>query len=812
MNRKSIVSSIVLASSLWLSPPGTAGENPSPPGGELKILGPDGEQVGICPLKHTEVEADVVGFVSRVRVRQTFHNPLDKKIEAVYVFPLPQDAAVDEMTMTVGERRIVGQIKPREEAREVYEAAKTAGHVASLLDQERPNIFTQSVANIEPGVQVVIEISYVETLKYEEGVFEFMFPMVVGPRYMPGKPTDKQGTGWSPDTSQVPDASKISPPVAVPGSRTGHDISLTIRIDAGMQLFDLESILHEVTVKTDGPSRATVTLKDKAEIPNRDFILRYRTATAEIGDALLVHTDGRGTFFTLVLQPPQRTLPAQAVPKELIFVIDRSGSMSGFPLDKAKEAMRLAIEGMNPNDTFNLLSFSEEVDRLFDKPVPNTPENRAKALQYLAALDASGGTEMLGAIQEALSGPVTPGHVRIIGFMTDGYVGNDLEIIAAVREYAGTARVFAFGIGDAVNRFLLDGMAHAGRGEVEYVTLKSQAEGAAERFHERIQAPVLTDIAIDWGTLPVTDVHPKHFPDLFSSKPIMIHGRLAGPAKGSITLRGNTAIGRFERQLEVAVPAKPAPHDALASLWARAKVGNLLMQDYAALQRSEFPETLRKEITTLGVEFHLLTQFTSFVAVEEMRVTVGGEPITIAVPVEMPSGVSYEGVFGEATARSMASLGAALASSPSAAPMPAPQAMRRSPAASSGPLHWGGGFFSQAAPPMPEPEDVASQSDPDRTAGDKLAESLRDLATKVAKEGKDGDLTIGKLRVIDYKVDVMISLRDISAETLAELKKLGFTQTGESKTVRLLVGTIDVRQLEALAKVDTVLRVAPLVG
>jgi Ca-activated chloride channel family protein len=277
-------------------------------------------------------------------------------------------------------------------------------------------------------------------------------------------------------------------------------------------------------------------------------------------------------------------------------------------------------------------------------------------------------------------------------------------------------------------------------------------------------------------------------------------------------LRGNTAIGRFERQLEVAVPAKPAPHDALASLWARAKVGDLLMQDYAALQRSEFPETLRKEITTLGVEFHLLTQFTSFVAVEEMRVTVGGEPITIAVPVEMPSGVSYEGVFGEATARSMASLGAALASSPSAAPMPAPQAMRRSPAASSGPLHWGGGFFSQAAPPMPEPEDVASQSDPDRTAGDKLAESLRDLATKVAKEGKDGDLTIGKLRVIDYKVDVMISLRDISAETLAELKKLGFTQTGESKTVRLLVGTIDVRQLEALAKVDAVLRVAPLVG
>jgi Ca-activated chloride channel family protein len=205
-------------------------------------------------------------------------------------------------------------------------------------------------------------------------------------------------------------------------------------------------------------------------------------------------------------------------------------------------------------------------------------------------------------------------------------------------------------------------MARAGRGEVEYVILKSQAEGAAERFHERIHAPVLTDIAIDWGTLPVTDVQPKHFPDLFSSKPIMIHGRLAGPAKGTITLRGNTATGRFERQLEVTVPAKPAPHDALASLWARAKVGDLLMQDYTALQRGKFPETLRKEITTLGVEFHLLTQFTSFIAVEEMRVTVGGEPTTIAVPVEMPSGVSYEGVFGETTTRRMASLDAGPAS------------------------------------------------------------------------------------------------------------------------------------------------------
>jgi Ca-activated chloride channel family protein len=254
-----------------------------------------------------------------VLVRQTFHNPLATKIEAVYVFPLPADAAVDDMVMTVGERRLVGQIKPRDEARATYEAARAAGHVSSLLEQERPNIFTQSVANIEPGALVVIELSYVATLKYEDGVFEFVFPMVVGPRYMPGAPVNMPGTGWSPDTTQVPDASRISPPVAPPDTRAGHDISLMVQLDAGMAVHDLHSSLHEVHIARRGPGQATVTLANKAEMPNRDFILRYRTATNEVSDALLFHRDARGTFFTLLLQPPQRVLPEQAVPKEMIF-------------------------------------------------------------------------------------------------------------------------------------------------------------------------------------------------------------------------------------------------------------------------------------------------------------------------------------------------------------------------------------------------------------------------------------------------------------------------------------------------------------
>ena len=384
---------------------------PSSPGGELHILDQQGQLTGACPLKHTEVEANIQGFFSRVHVRQVFHNPLATKIEAVYVFPLPQNAAVDTMTMTVGERRIVGHIKPRDEARQIYAAARTAGHVASLLDQERPNIFTQSVANVEPGAEVVIEISYVDTLQYEDGLFEFVFPMVVGPRYMPGSPTGKQGTGWAQDTTSVPDASRLSPPVAPPGTRAGHDIRLTVHLDAGTEVFDLHSTLHEIRSVSTGKGQATITLlhwQTRPKFPTRILSCATAPPLTRLAIAVLLHTDARGTFFTLILQPPRSLRPEHAVPKEMLFVIDRSGSMSGFPIDKAKETMRLAIEQMNPHDTFNLLSFSGGTGRCFPRPVPNTPQNRAMALRYLADLYGSGGTEMMPAILEALGGHTIP--------------------------------------------------------------------------------------------------------------------------------------------------------------------------------------------------------------------------------------------------------------------------------------------------------------------------------------------------------------------------------------------------------------------
>lgn len=604
------------------------------PGGQLEMLDDQGNALGICPLKHTDVQAEISGYVGRIHVRQTFHNPSRQKIEAVYVFPLPHDSAVDDMTLTVGNRKIVGIVRPKEEARQIYEQAKQAGHVASLLDQERPNIFTQSVANIEPGAEIVVDISYVETLKYEDGVFEWNFPMVVGPRYLGGSAL---GSG------PVADAAKISPPITPEGTRTGHDISLAVHIDAGMPLYDVKSTLHDINVQADSPTSTTVTLKNENEIPNRDFILHYRLATQQVQEALLTHADSRGSYFTLVLQPPRRVAPAQAVPKEMVFVIDQTGSQEGWPIEKAKETMRHCIQNLNPGDTFQLIGFNTDLYPCFPHAVPATPGSVQKALDYLAPLQGAGGTDILKAANYALGMPADPNRLRVVCFMTDGYVGDEWEILDFVQKNRGRARMFPFGVGNSVNRFLIDGMAREGGGEPEYVTLQTPGDEAANRFYERVHNPVLTNIQVDWGTLPVADVYPKVIPDLFSAKPIMIQGRLTGPARGTIILHGMTAAGPFVRRMNVEPTDVQDHHEALPSLWARAKIEDLMHQDLRGLQRGQFPEEVKKAITDLGVSYRLMTQFTSFVAVDESAVTRGGPSTKIDVPIEMASGVSYHG-------------------------------------------------------------------------------------------------------------------------------------------------------------------------
>jgi Ca-activated chloride channel homolog len=620
---------------------GTPSPSPAAPTpGSLRALGAGGKPRGLCPLRRTEVRANVAGFLARVNVTQEFENPFGEKIEAVYTFPLPQAAAVDDMTMLVGGRTVKGRIMRREQAEEVYAAARSAGQVASLLDQERPNIFTQSVANIMPGERVTITISYVETLKYEEGTYEFSFPMVVGPRYIPGAGVGPRPRGGRrPATARVPDAPRVTPPVVPPGVRAGHDISVEVTLDAGVPLEELKSPSHEIEVERPSAAGARVRLKSLTTIPNKDFVLRYGVAGRKIQDALLTHADGRGGYFTLILQPPARVAAEDVTPKELVFVLDTSGSMQGAPIEKAKETMRLALEGLYPQDTFNLITFSGDTHVLFDEPVPATRENLLKARRFLETREGVGGTEMMKAIKAALDPSDSQGHLRIVCFMTDGYVGNDFEILSEVQKHPN-ARVFSFGVGGSVNRFLLDKMAEHGRGGVEYVSLDEDGGRAARRFHERVRNPLLTDIQIDWGDLHVADVYPRRVPDLFGAAPLILSGRYTAGGRGRIRLRGRMGGNTFEREMPVELPESRPGNEVLATLWARRRVEDLLSEDYEGAQRGETRADLRETITSLGLEYRLLTQFTSFVAVEEMTFTDGGRPRRIEVPVELPEGVS----------------------------------------------------------------------------------------------------------------------------------------------------------------------------
>ena len=466
--------------------------------------------------------------MSRVTVTQNFENPFPDKIEAVYTFPFPEMAAVDDLTMQIGDRTIKGKIMRRTDASAAYAAAKQMGKVVSLLDQERPNVFTQHVANILPGQQIQVTISYVETLKYEEGSYQWSFPMVVAQRYNSGN-------------SDGDDSSRLNPPRVPSGMRAGHDVSLEINLDAGVPIVSVKSASHEIDVQQADEKRAVVRLKDQATIPNKDFLLTYGVASDTIKDAVLAHHSDRGGFFTLILQPPQRVQAEDVMPKEMVFVLDTSGSMSGEPIETAKKTMHLALNTLYPHDTFNLITFSGDTEILFPEPVPATPENLRKAKQFLSSRSGEGGTEMMKAIKAALDPSDSQYHVRIATFMTDGQVGNDKEILAEVQKHRN-ARVFAMGFGSSPNRALLDKMTQYGRGEVDYVAQTSNSSNVASRFNNRIRNPLLTDLSVEWSDLSITEVFPINIPDLFSAKPVILSGRYKTGGKGTIRLKGKMAV------------------------------------------------------------------------------------------------------------------------------------------------------------------------------------------------------------------------------------------------------------------------------
>ena len=585
------------------------------------------------PLMDTRVDAEIAGFVADVEVHQVFSNPFTEPIEATYLFPLPDNSAVDDMVMQIGDRRIVGEIHRRKEAREIYERAKSAGQTAALLDQERPNMFTQQVANILPGEQIDITIHFVQTLDYDDGGYEWAFPMVVGPRYIPA-----EGTGA---VSPADDAARLDAPYE---HSTGNKISVQVSLDAGVAIQDLRSPSHKMLVEHIDETRATIALDPSDRTPNKDFILRYDVAGEAPDAALITHRSGLGGYFMLMIQPQSEDALSDSVvtPKEMVFVVDTSCSMSGYPLDKAKDAMRLAIDEMNPSDRFTVLDFNQSVSSLSPLPLPNTAHNRRAGTRFVNSFHGAGGTNMLTGIKASLDLPADDEMLRTVLFLTDGYIGNEDAILSAINQRLGRSRLFSLGVGSSVNRYLLDRMAKMGRGHAQYVRPDEDATEAIEAFYERIRNPVLTDIEIEWNGVEVEQVMPDPVPDLFAGQPVILVGRYDKPGRGSVTIRGRVRGREVEQTINVLLPRQQDENGALASLWARE-----VIEDLESRQHGRPSKALEDEITELALEYRLMSKYTSFVAVEEEIRTDGSGPAkTVRVPLDGPEFVDLDAATG----------------------------------------------------------------------------------------------------------------------------------------------------------------------
>ena len=634
------------------------------------------EQIVECPLKHTDVKANISGFIARVTVTQTFHNPYDEKIEAVYVFPLPHTAAIDDMTMTVGERRIVGLIKRRAEAQALYQAAIQHGKTASLLEQERPNIFTQSVGNIQPNDEIRIKISYVDVLDYDMGTYEFHFPMVVGPRYIPGTPTSKMpelpnelkgkvgeseapldapldgadpsGTGVAPDTDRVPDASRITPPVLKPGYRTAHDISLAVSLDAGVPIQDIQIVNHKADVDRVNASGAAAVLSPADSIPNKDFVMKYAVVGEKPEMAVLGHSKGAEQgYFMLMIQPKLDAELAEAPPREIVFLVDVSGSMRGEPTQKVKETMHHFLRLTKPNDTVQVITFSNRADKLFEKSVPATQANIEHALNFTQQMRGGGGTEMLNAIKLVLNEPVDQERVRIVVMLTDGYIGNEAEIIAEIDRRAGDQiRFSAIGIGTSPNRYLIDGVAKHGGGLADVIALNTDPGPLVAQIAERIHRAQLAKIQIDWNGLSVYETYPRRVPELWAGRPVLMFGRYGAGGSQKIELSGSAEGKPLKYKLHVTLPDTQPAHDVLSKVWARKKIEDISAQLHAA----DAPEII-EEITNIALTHRLMTQYTSFVAVDENDMQPINQeakaPRQVVVPVPLPEGTDYRGFYNQ---------------------------------------------------------------------------------------------------------------------------------------------------------------------
>lgn len=586
----------------------------------------ESEETGLeCfPLKRTDVNTNIAGIIADTYVVQTYANEGSKPINASYVFPASSKVTIHGMKMQIGSQIVTAVIKEKEEAAQEFETAKSEGKSASMISEERANVFTMDVANIMPGDEVKIELHYTELITPSEGTYQFVFPTVTGPRYVsPIKDDCGSRDEWS------------ATPYLTEGASTPDEYNINVTVSAGVPISSLSSSSHNINITWEENTTARISLDNPSEYSgNRDFILDYKLSGDTINSGVTISKGENENFFMLMVQPPKRCEIEDIPPREYIFVLDVSGSMSGFPLDTAKELINNLVSGLRETDTFNLILFSGTSCQMSERSLPATKENIDKAVRLIREQNGAGGTELFDALETALNIPADKDVSRNIVIITDGYIYGETDIFKLINDNIGEADFFSFGIGSAVNRYLIDGIASCGQGEAFIVTSQEEAPETAERFRTYIQSPILTDIKVAFDGFDAYDVEPAILPTLYASKPIVLLGKWQGEAVGSINITGQTGKGEFSQNINIA-DAVSGEGNTLGYLWARKRIERI--SDYAP--NDDNPD-IRAQVTQIGLSYSMVTPYTSFIAVLDTVRNTEGEAHDVDQPHSLPLGVS----------------------------------------------------------------------------------------------------------------------------------------------------------------------------
>jgi Ca-activated chloride channel family protein len=621
----------LLFSTLWINIPPVGAET------NAKTLSPyfwvengvEGQEQ--FPLKSTTVKTVISGVIADVHVNQEYANLGTQPINARYIFPASTQAAVHGMRLTVGEEIIVAQIKERKAAKENFDEAKTAGKNASLLEQERPNVFSMQVANIMPGESVSIELHYSELLVPEAGVYQFVYPTVVGPRY-----------------STIPEAGAddhhqwLQNPYLPAGQKSSNTFDIQVTLAAGLPIQQVACASHSTDIAWVSQNQARITLAaDESQKGNRDFILDYRLSGDQIQTGLMLYEGDDENFFLYMVQPPVRVSPEKMPPREYIFVLDVSGSMNGFPLDTAKVLMSQLLQGLRPVDRFNVILFAGATEVLAPRSIAADAHQIQSALALIDKQQGGGGTELAQALETGLGLPHDAGYARTMVVVTDGYIAAEKPVFGLIADQVGHCNIFTFGIGSSVNRYLIEGLAKAGQGEPFVVTEPQAASTAARQFKSYIEAPLLTNIEIAFNDFEAYDVEPARIGDLFAQRPLIICGKWRGRPKGQLTIKGTTGNGPYQTACDVSQASTAQNTKALPYLWARQRLSRL--SDFASKADDE---NSQEQITQLGLQYNLLTAYTSFVAVHETVRNTAAPAKDVDQPLPLPHKVSELAVGG----------------------------------------------------------------------------------------------------------------------------------------------------------------------